>query len=125
LARNENALPTYNDKIMIGQVRPHNYEKVNKAISEILDFLNDENNEMIVARMKELVPEFISKNSVYELLDDNGKKITEDLKALQKQNVVSQVVSNDDATNENDKNVSVEISNLVRLDSKNKKTIIP
>lgn len=79
LARNENTLPTHNDKIMIGQVRPHNYAEVNTAISQILYYLNVENNEMLVARMKDLVPEFISKNSVYELLDDQGKKTEDEL----------------------------------------------
>ena len=72
LASNENSLPTHNNKIMIGKVRPHKYKKVNAAISEILHYLNVENNKMIVARMKDLVPEFISKNSVYELLDDHS-----------------------------------------------------
>jgi hypothetical protein len=64
---------------MIGQVRPHNYEDVNTAISQILYYLNVEDNDMLVARMKDLVPEFISKNSVYELLDDQGKKTEQEL----------------------------------------------
>ncbi|MFT5749515.1 MAG: hypothetical protein ACI93S_000776, partial [Ancylomarina sp.] len=79
LARSEDTLPTHNDKIMIGQVRPHNYEDVNTAISQILYYLNVEDNDMLVARMKDLVPEFISKNSVYELLDDQGEKTKQEL----------------------------------------------
>ncbi|RZT96779.1 FlaA1/EpsC-like NDP-sugar epimerase [Ancylomarina subtilis] len=79
LATNENTLPTHNDKIMIGQVRPHKYAEVNTAISKILYYLNVENNEMIVARMKELIPEFISKNSVYELLDATNHKTEDEL----------------------------------------------
>ena len=79
LATNENTLPTHNDKIMIGQVRPHKYAEVNTAISQILYYLNVENNEMIVARMKELIPEFISKNSVYELLDATNHKTEDEL----------------------------------------------
>ena len=79
LARSENTLPTHNDKIMIGQVRLHKYEEVNTAISQILYYLNVEDDNMLVARMKELVPEFISKNSVYELLDDKGNMNEQEL----------------------------------------------
>ncbi len=79
LARSENTLPTHNDKIMIGQVRPHSYEDVNTAISQILYYLNIEDNDMLVARMKDLVPEFISKNSVYELLDGQGENTEQEL----------------------------------------------
>lgn len=79
LARNENTLPTHNDKIMIGQVRSHDFEVINTAITEILNYLNVENNEMLVARMKNLVPEFISKNSTYELLDDQAKMTNDEL----------------------------------------------
>jgi hypothetical protein len=85
LAGNENTLPTHNDKIMIGQVRLHDFEEVNMAISELLHFFNVEDNEMIVARMKDLVPEFISKNSVYELLDDQDRKTKEELLIFQSQ----------------------------------------
>ncbi|BAX82616.1 polysaccharide biosynthesis protein [Labilibaculum antarcticum] len=69
LASSENTLPTYNEKIMIGKVRLHNYDKVNRAISLLLANLNSENNEMMVARMKDLVPEFVSENSIYEAVD--------------------------------------------------------
>ncbi|MRT93447.1 nucleoside-diphosphate sugar epimerase/dehydratase [Ancylomarina sp. 16SWW S1-10-2] len=79
LARSEDTLPTHNKKIMIGQVRHHDYEDVNTAISQILDYLNIEDNDKLVARMKDLVPEFISKNSVYELLDERGKKTDTEL----------------------------------------------
>jgi len=126
LARNENALPTHNDKIMIGQVRPHKYEKVNTAISEILHYLNVENNEMIVARMKDIVPEFISKNSVYELLDDQGNtKTTDELlpKQTQKLKVAPTAARKNDSVHKTDKKVSSEMSSLVSLNTKNNKTI--
>tara|TARA_R110001583_G_scaffold8896_2_gene41964 strand:- start:10622 stop:12694 length:2073 start_codon:yes stop_codon:yes gene_type:complete len=83
LARNENTLPTHNEKIMIGQVRSHNFDEVNTAITEIINYLNIENNEMLVARMKSLVPEFISKNSTYELLDNHTKKTNDELLMFQ------------------------------------------
>ncbi|MGZ2371898.1 polysaccharide biosynthesis protein [Ancylomarina sp. YFZ004] len=74
LATKENTLPTHNDKIMIGRVRPHNFEEVNTAISQMLHYLNEEDNEMIVSRMKDLVPEFLSKNSAFESLDKVSQK---------------------------------------------------
>lgn len=73
LATTENTLPTHNKKIKIGKVRPHNFIEVNRAISLLLSSLDSENNEMMVARMKDLVPEFISENSIYEELDHSMK----------------------------------------------------
>ncbi|MGZ2368722.1 polysaccharide biosynthesis protein [Ancylomarina sp. YFZ004] len=124
LARNENTLPTHNNKIMIGQIRPHNYEKVNTAISEILHYLNVDNNEMIVARMKDLVPEFISKNSIYELLDDHSNGDGE-LLVFQTIKIKDIPASTkvDDSVPENDETISLERPELVSIDSKNKKTI--
>ncbi|MDQ2178539.1 nucleoside-diphosphate sugar epimerase/dehydratase [Marinifilum sp. D714] len=71
LATKENTKPTHNKKIMIGKVRKHDYMEVNHKISDLLSNLNHESNLEIVARMKDLVPEFISKNSDYEKLDQN------------------------------------------------------
>jgi FlaA1/EpsC-like NDP-sugar epimerase len=69
LATSENTLPTYNEKIMIGKVRSYNFKEVNNTISLLLNSLDFENKMMIVARMKKLVPEYISENSAYESLD--------------------------------------------------------
>jgi hypothetical protein len=54
---------------MIARGRLQIYEEVNMKISEMLYKLNNESDEMIVARMKDLVPEFFSQNSKFEKLD--------------------------------------------------------
>lgn len=69
LASKENTLPTHHEKIMIGKVREHNYVRVNQKIQELLFALQIENNKLLVARMKELVPEYKSQNSAYCELD--------------------------------------------------------
>lgn len=69
LASKENCLPTFNEKIMIAKGRPQNYEEVNRKISELLDGLSKDSDYMIVARMKDLIPEFFSQNSKFDELD--------------------------------------------------------
>ncbi|WP_372640261.1 polysaccharide biosynthesis protein [Ancylomarina sp.] len=125
LAGNENTLPTHNNRIMIGQVRPHNFDDVNTAISEILHFLNVENNEMIVARMKDLVPEFISKNSIYELLDYYNNESSDDLLVFHSQKLkdIPSIKKLDDSVPKNGEKISVKRLSLVSLKSKNKKPI--
>ncbi|MGM0498360.1 MAG: polysaccharide biosynthesis protein [Bacteroidota bacterium] len=65
----ENTLPTYHSKIMIAKVRNNDYENLKQAIENIQLFRKENNNNEIVKRMKEIVPEFISQNSQYEEFD--------------------------------------------------------
>lgn len=69
LVNKENCLPTYHDKIMIAKGRPQDYAEVNNKILELLSGLNRDSDYMIVARMKNLVPEYFSQNSKFEELD--------------------------------------------------------
>ncbi len=69
LASKESTIPTHNEKIMIANVRKHDFEIVNKNIANLLFALQIENDELLVARMKEMVPEFHSNNSIYSALD--------------------------------------------------------
>lgn len=66
LASKENTKPTYNDKIMIGQVSPCNYLEVNKEVSELLEMIYHEPEESIIHRMKDLVPEFLPQNPKFQ-----------------------------------------------------------
>jgi FlaA1/EpsC-like NDP-sugar epimerase len=70
---NENTLPTHHEKIMIGKVRQYDFEKVNESLSALIDSYNTQDNLLIVAKMKAIVPEFLSKNSIFESLDNNVK----------------------------------------------------
>jgi FlaA1/EpsC-like NDP-sugar epimerase len=65
----ENTLPTHHPKIMIGKVRLYNFQDVQNSTNDLLGLYNKQNQMAIVAKMKEIVPEFQSKNSVYESLD--------------------------------------------------------
>ncbi|WP_335964303.1 nucleoside-diphosphate sugar epimerase/dehydratase [Galbibacter sp. PAP.153] len=69
LANGENTLPTYHEKIMISKVKEMDYEKLKARIDAlcILNLYHDKN--IIVKKLKEIVPEFVSKNSDYEHLD--------------------------------------------------------
>lgn len=69
LADNENTLPTHHKQILIGKVREYDYEEVKSIINELINLFNSQNNELIVQRMKVLVPEFKSNNSIFQKLD--------------------------------------------------------
>jgi len=66
----ENTTQTYHDKIMIAKVRDVSFEQIKLCTVELEGILTTSNDEMmLVSKMKELVPEYISNNSVYEKLD--------------------------------------------------------
>jgi FlaA1/EpsC-like NDP-sugar epimerase len=69
LADTENTLPTHHNQILAGKVREYEYEEVSKVIQELIELFDSQDNLKIVQCMKELVPEFISNNSVFEKLD--------------------------------------------------------
>lgn len=65
----EGTKPSFHDKIRIADVRQYKYEDVCKAIDELIEISKRYNNMATVAKMKEIVPEFKSNHSVYEVLD--------------------------------------------------------
>ena len=65
--------PTYHEKIMIATVREYNYDEVKERIEKLIDVSFTYDQMKTVAAMKDIVPEFISKNSCFEALD---KKMT-------------------------------------------------
>jgi len=69
LSSKENCMPTHNEKITIGKTRLYDYYEADSKITEMLENLSNETDEMIVSRMKDMVEEFISQNSKYEKLD--------------------------------------------------------
>ena len=70
LANTENTMPTHHSQILIGKVREYEYSEVKVIIDELILSFDTQNNEVIVQRMKELVPEFKSSNSVFQKLDN-------------------------------------------------------
>jgi FlaA1/EpsC-like NDP-sugar epimerase len=68
LNKEEKTLPTHHEKIKIAKIIPCSH-KVVRDIEELISMSRLEDNYGIVRKMKELVPEFKSKNSQYEKLD--------------------------------------------------------
>jgi FlaA1/EpsC-like NDP-sugar epimerase len=68
----EDTLPTHHKKIMIAKVKEYPYDEVNKLIDLFNDLVYDDNELKMVALMKELVPEYKSNYSRYEVLDKNS-----------------------------------------------------
>jgi FlaA1/EpsC-like NDP-sugar epimerase len=62
-------LPTYHEKIMIAEEKFGHYDHVNDDIEELIQIASSESSTAIVLKMKHIVPEFKSMNSVFERLD--------------------------------------------------------
>jgi FlaA1/EpsC-like NDP-sugar epimerase len=71
LSSAENSLPTHHKQILIGKVREYQFTEVNTFINELILLFNTQNNALIVSKMKDIVPEFVSNNSVFQSLDQN------------------------------------------------------
>ena len=69
LANKEATIPTHHPKIMRAQVRKYSLEAIDNEYSDLWNVLETMNPMDIVAKMKHIVPEFISNNSVYCQLD--------------------------------------------------------
>ena len=68
LANEENTIKTHHPKIMIAKNREISKEKLDK-IEDLLMLIQQQDNQKIVKKMKEIVEEYVSKNSIYEALD--------------------------------------------------------
>ena len=70
LDEEETTKPTFHPKIKIAQVRAYDYADANLRIDALVDACAVEGDMQIVKRMKEIVPEFKSQHSKYEVLDE-------------------------------------------------------
>ena len=61
--------PSFHEKIRIATVREYDYLEVSKSIEDLIQTANAYDAMDIVAKMKEIVPEYKSNNSVYSVLD--------------------------------------------------------
>ena len=68
LAEEENTLPTHHPQILKAKTRVEEQKTV-LLIDELIALFEDQQNENIVSKMKEIVPEYISNNSEFEVLD--------------------------------------------------------
>ena len=69
LSTKENTLPSFHEKIRIAKVCEYDYEAVNSQIVSLVSLSHTYNDMAIVGKMKEIVPEYVSNNSKYSVLD--------------------------------------------------------
>jgi len=62
-------MPTHHEKIMISKDIVRDFNLIDKNINEIIEAALRYKSSEVVARLKKLVPEYISKNSEFESLD--------------------------------------------------------
>ncbi len=73
LADEENTIKTYHSTIMLAKVRDVDFYEISAYFSKLSEEINNQvEDSNLVSRMKSIVPEFKSKNSIYEELD-SGK----------------------------------------------------
>lgn len=65
----ESTKPSFHEKIRIANVREYDYSEVERDIEELIKVSKQYDDMLTVKKMKEIVPEFKSNNSVYEALD--------------------------------------------------------
>jgi FlaA1/EpsC-like NDP-sugar epimerase len=73
LNNSENTMPTYHEKIMIATVREYDFASVYTQVDELIKLAQKHFLMETVGKMKEIVPEFISNNSIYQKLDSKGE----------------------------------------------------
>ena len=73
LNEKENTKPTFHKKIRIANVSEYDFDQVNKDINELIDISKQYDNMATVRKMKQMVPEYKSNNSVYEELDNKNE----------------------------------------------------
>ena len=71
LNEQENTKPSFHEKIRIAQVREYDYEQVCREVDDLVAISMRYDDMATVKKMKDIVPEYKSKNSVYEQLDEN------------------------------------------------------
>ena len=69
LSTEENTKPSFHEKIRIAEVREYDYSSVKKEIEQLIAIAHTFNDMQIVAKMKEIVPEYKSNNSIFQKLD--------------------------------------------------------
>ena len=74
LNNDENTLPTHHPKILIAEVNTPSYAFMEVATNDLNHLLSSGNNNSIVAKIKEIIPEYKSNNSVFETLDKKSSK---------------------------------------------------
>jgi FlaA1/EpsC-like NDP-sugar epimerase len=72
LSDHENTLPTNHSRIRIAKVREYDYEEATFSITELESLSREVDVPKMVKLMKQVVPEFISRNSIFEEFDNKN-----------------------------------------------------
>jgi FlaA1/EpsC-like NDP-sugar epimerase len=65
----EDTMSTHHPKIVRARVRDRDYAEINRSVSELIAMFDDQNNLELVRALKSMVPEYLSRNSEFEKLD--------------------------------------------------------
>ena len=68
----EGTKPTFHEKIRIAEVREYDYAQVSQDIDDLIELSKQYDDMATVKKMKEIVPEYKSNNSIYEKLDSGN-----------------------------------------------------
>ncbi|MGZ5246598.1 MAG: polysaccharide biosynthesis protein [Flavitalea sp.] len=74
LNEKETTIPTHHEKIKIAQVMECSFKKITNGIEDLSILTEQDDSYMLVTKMKDLVPEFVSNNSLYEEIDSMRKQ---------------------------------------------------
>ncbi len=66
----ENTMPTHHPLIMIARVREQDPKQVSADVESLIELTTRPDDIKVVRKMKQIVPEYKSRNSVYEALDE-------------------------------------------------------
>jgi FlaA1/EpsC-like NDP-sugar epimerase len=69
LNEKEKTIPTHHEKIKIAKIRACSHSQILADIQELITICEQDDHSLLVKKMKEIVPEFKSNNSMYETLD--------------------------------------------------------
>ncbi len=70
LNNQENTIPTHHPQILIGKVKEYDPKEIVEQIDELIKMNGSHDQFEIVKKMKEIIPEYISRNSIFEKLDN-------------------------------------------------------
>jgi len=73
LVDDELSLPTYHPKIMRARVRTYDKDHITKILEELSDLVLEGDTFAMIKKIKQIIPEYISNNSIYSSLDKKSK----------------------------------------------------
>jgi FlaA1/EpsC-like NDP-sugar epimerase len=69
LSDEENTIPTHHPQILIAKVREYDFNLIQHHLADLNHLLSLQDNDSLIQKMKKIVPEYISNNSIYERFD--------------------------------------------------------